>query len=153
MAEPSAFKPLEEFGEIPLGERSVLKFYVDAFKGRRYGSIRTFVSGESYCGPTKHGITLDAPLIAAVAALLESLGPPAGAERSDRELARWTKQSGVELVARVTLFKDTVGIDLREWVREDGYEGWSKKGARVPFKELPRAAALLRRMHAAVAAP
>lgn len=150
MAEPRAFSPLQEFGEIPLGERSVLKFYVDAFKGRRYGSIRAFVSGETYSGPTKHGITLDARLIAAVAALLESLGPESS-ERADRELARWPKQPGVELVARVTLFKDTVGVDLREWVREDGYEGWSRKGARLPFKELPRAAALLRRMHAAVA--
>jgi len=150
MAEPRAFSPLQEFGEIPLGQRSVLKFYVDEFKGRRYGSIRAFVSGEDYSGPTKHGITMDARLLAAVAALLENLGPESS-ERADRELARWPKQPGVELVARVTLYKGTVGVDLREWVREGRYEGWSKKGARLPFKESARAAALLRRMSESVA--
>jgi hypothetical protein len=152
MPEPRAFKPLREFGEIPLGDRSFLKFYVDEFKGRRYGSIRAFVSGEAYSGPTKSGITLNARLLADVVAALEKLDPGAR-ETADRELARWTKKPGVELVARVTLFKDTVGVDLREWVAEAAYSGWSKKGARIPIKELSTALGYLRRMRALVAPP
>ena len=33
------FKPLKELGAIALSESSELKFYVDEFKGHRYGSI------------------------------------------------------------------------------------------------------------------
>jgi hypothetical protein len=150
MAAPREFKPLRELGEIALGDRSQLKFYVDEFKGRRYGSIRAFVSGESYSGPTKSGITLDTRLLSAVVSLLETLGPVEDA-RADRELARWPKMPGVALVARVTLFKETVGVDLREWVEEDAYRGWSKKGVRIPSPELPRALDLLRRMQPHVA--
>jgi hypothetical protein len=150
MPAPRAFTPLLDLGELPLGGRSVLRFYVDEFHGRRYGSIRAFVRGEPYSGPTRSGITLDADLAAAVAETLERLAP-GGAERADRELARWPKKPGVELVARITLFKETVGVDLREWVAEPGYEGWSKKGARIPLKEVPRAVVLLRAMRAAVA--
>ncbi len=69
----------------------------------------------------------------------------------DVELARWPKKLGVELVARITLFKDTVGVDLREWVDEAEYKGWSKKGVRIPYQELPKALGFLREMKALVA--
>jgi hypothetical protein len=62
------------------------------------------------------------------------------------ELARLPKKAGVALVVRITLFKDTTGIDLREWVEEEAYTGWSKKGVRVPYKDLPRALAFLKEM-------
>ena len=152
MPEAREFKPLADLGEIPLGDRSSLRFYVDEYKGHRYGSIRTFLSGEGYNGPTKAGITLNARIldeaIAAIAAL-----PPEPAEAADRELARWPKKAGVELVARITLYKDTVGLDLREWVDEPEYKGWSKKGGRVPYKDLTKALGFLRQMKAAVAKP
>ncbi len=152
MPEAREFKPLADLGEIPLGDRSSLRFYVDEYKGHRYGSIRTFLSGEGYNGPTKAGITLNARIldeaIAAIAAL-----PPEPAEAADRELARWPKKAGVELVARITLYKDTVGLDLREWVDEPEYKGWSKKGVRVPYKDLTKALGFLRQMKAAVAKP
>ena len=46
---------------------------------------------------------------------------------------------------------DTVGVDLREWVDEAEYKGWSKKGVRIPYKELPNALGFLREMKALVA--
>ena len=153
MAEPREFKPLVDLGEIPLGDRSSLRFYVDEFKGHRYGSIRTFLSGDGgYTGPTKAGVTLNARLLDEAIAVLSAL-PPEPADAADRELARWPKKTGVELVVRVTLYKETVGVDLREWVEEPDYKGWSKKGVRIPYKDLPRTLAFLRQMKAAVAKP
>ncbi len=152
MAEAKEFKPLKELGAIALSETSELKFYVDEYKGHRYGSIRTFVKGDAYTGPTKAGVTLNARVLNETLPILEKLpAEPAAAE--DKELLRVPKKMGVELVVRVTLYKETVGIDLREWVDEPEYKGWSKKGVRVPYKDLAAMVGYLRQMQALVAKP
>lgn len=149
MAEAKEFKPLKDLGEIALSESSSLKFYVDEFKGHRYGSIRTFVTGDAYSGPTKAGVTLNARVLDETIPALETL-PAEPAATEDQELIRVPKKMGVELVVRVTLHKDTVGIDLREWVEENGFTGWSKKGVRVPYKDLNAMIGYLRQMKALV---
>ena len=149
MPETREFKPLKELGEISLGDRSVLKFYVDEFKGHKYGSIRTFVSGEAYSGPTKSGVTMNERILNEAIPVLEKL-PPEPTALEDVELARWPKKMGVELVARITIFKDNTGIDLREWVDEAEYKGWSKKGVRIPYKDLPKALIFLKEMRSLV---
>jgi hypothetical protein len=150
MAESREFKPLKELGEISLGDSSTLKFYVDEFKGHKYGSIRTFVTGETYSGPTKSGVTMNARILEEAIPVFEKL-PAEPSTAEDVELARWPKKLGVELVARITLFKDTVGVDLREWVDEAEYKGWSKKGVRIPYKDLTKALGFLREMKSLVA--
>ncbi|MFI5362349.1 MAG: hypothetical protein ACHQ49_10300 [Elusimicrobiota bacterium] len=150
MAEAREFKPLKDLGELSLGDRSILKFYVDEFKGHKYGSIRTFVTGETYSGPTKSGITMNARILGEAIPALEKL-PLEPEALEDVELGRWPKKMGVELVARITIYKDTTGIDLREWVDEAEYKGWSKKGVRIPYKDLPKAIGYLREMKALVA--
>ncbi len=149
MPETREFKPLKELGEISLGDKSVLKFYVDEFKGHKYGSIRTFVSGETYSGPTKSGVTMNERILNEAIPVLEKL-PLEPAALEDVELARWPKKMGVELVARITIFKDNSGIDLREWVDEAEYKGWSKKGVRIPYKDLQKALGFLREMKSLV---
>lgn len=150
MAETKPFKPLKDVGTVTLSETSELKFYVDEYKGYKYGSIRTFIKGESYSGPTKSGVTLNASLLEGVIEALSKL-PAEPAVLQDTELARFPKKAGVELVLRVTIFKDTTGVDLREWVEENEYKGWSKKGVRIPYKELPAAVGYLKEMRPLVA--
>jgi hypothetical protein len=61
---------------------------------------------------------------------------------------------GVELVVRITIFKDATGVDLREWVDEQvdgGYKGWSKKGVRIPYKDLAKSVSFLKDMRGLVA--
>lgn len=145
MAEQVAFKPLKEFGELTLSDHSTLKFYVDEYKGYRYASIRTFVTGDAYSGPTKSGVTMNGNLLKDAIIILAQL-PAEPKDKTDRELARWPKRAGIEVVARVTIYKDTVGVDIREWVEDDTYKGWSKKGVRVPYKDIPKAIELLRQM-------
>jgi hypothetical protein len=152
MAEAKEFKPLKDLGAVPLSESSELRFYVDEYKGHRYGSIRTFVKGDAYSGPTKAGVTLNARVLDETLPALEKLpAEPEGAE--DRELVRVPKKIGVELVVRVTHHKGTVGVDLREWVDEAEYKGWSKKGVRVPYNSLAAMIGYLREMKALVVKP
>ncbi len=151
MADPKEFKPLKELGAVALGDSAELKFYVDEFKGHRYGSIRTFMTGEGYKGPTKAGVTLNGRVLDETIPVLEALpSSPAG---EDRELLRLPKKPGIELVIRVTWLKDAAGIDLREWGDENGTQGWSKKGVRVPYKDLGAMIGYLREMKALVAKP
>lgn len=148
--ESKQFKPLLDVGSFALTESSDIRFYVDEFKGHKYASVRTFVKGDAYSGPTKSGVTLNARVLEDVIKALEKL-PAEPAALEDVELLRVPKKTGVELVVRITLFKDTTGVDLREWVDEPDYKGWSKKGVRIPYKEVPKALDFLRKMKAAVA--
>lgn len=145
MPDSPEFKPLKDLGSIPLTEDSELKFYIDEYKGYKYGSIRTFVKRATYSGPTKAGITLNANILEGVISALSKL-PAEPATLQDQELARLPKKAGIELVVRVTIFKDSTGIDLREWVEEETYKGWSKKGVRIPYKDLPKTLAFLKEM-------
>jgi len=95
-------------------------------------------------------VTMNERILGEAIPVLEKL-PAEPNTAEDVELARWPKKLGVELVARITLYKDTVGVDLREWVEEAEYKGWSKKGVRIPYKELPKTLALLREMKTLVA--
>ncbi|MEK7389564.1 MAG: hypothetical protein AAB036_07690 [Elusimicrobiota bacterium] len=146
------FKPLKDLGAVTLTESSELKFYIDEYKGHRYGSIRTFVKGDAYSGPTKAGVTLNSRILDEAIAALEKL-PAEPATTEDKELARIPKKAGVELVVRITIYKDTTGLDLREWVNEPDYKGWSKKGVRIPYKDLAKTITFLRQMKALVAKP
>jgi hypothetical protein len=158
MTEPGAsksveFKPLKDLGSLPLNATSELKFYVDEYKGFKYGSIRTFVTGEGYTGPTKSGVTLNPAILAGVIEALETLPKTGASFKEEKELGRFPKKIGVALVLRITLFKDAPGLDLREWVEEEGYTGWSKKGVRVPYEELASTIQRLKQMQEIVGLP
>lgn len=144
MAE-AAFKPLKEVGTIELSDTSEVRFYVDEYKGYKYASIRTFIKRDNYSGPTKSGVTMNAALLQNVIAALEKL-PPEPETSQDVELARFPKKPGIELVARITIYRDTTGIDLREWVDDGTYKGWSKKGVRILYGELAKIIAHLKQM-------
>ena len=143
--EEQEFKPIAMVGTLPASDTSEIRFYVDEFKGYPYAAIRTFVKRENYAGPTKAGVTFNVESLEKVLAALAAL-PPEPQTIQDQELARVPRKAGVELVARVTIYKDSTGIDLREWVDEETYKGWSKKGVRLPYGDLPKIVAYLKEM-------
>ncbi|MBI5631727.1 MAG: hypothetical protein HY921_12690 [Elusimicrobia bacterium] len=145
MPETREFKPLKEFGSLALSENSELKFYADEFKGHQFGSIRTFLKGEGYTGPTKSGVTVNAAILSGLVESLSKL-PKEPQALEEKELARFPKKIGVELVLRVTIFRDATSLDLREWVDEEGYKGWSKKGVRFSYGDLGKTLVLLQDM-------
>jgi len=147
MAESREFKPLKQIGVIPVTESSEIRFYVDEYKGYPYASIRTFVSRDNYSGPTKAGLTMNLGILEGVAEALGKL-PEEPAATEDVEIARLPKKAGLELVIRITIYRDTTGVDLREWVDDGTYKGWSKKGVRINYSELPKVKEFLQGMHA-----
>ena len=150
MAGAREFKPLKEIGTLPISDSSELKFYVDEYKGYKYGSGRTFVKGDNYSGPTKSGVTMNPAILEGLIGALAKL-PKEPAALEEKELGRFPKRMGIELVLRITIFKDATGIDLREWVEDRDYKGWSKKGVRIPYKELPKALDFFKEMQGLVA--
>ncbi len=137
MAEEKEFKPLYSAGAIAASDSSEFRFYVDEFKGYKYASIRTFIKRDDYAGPTKAGLTMNQQVLDTV---IEKLAPlPEKPEHTDDfEIARIQKKSGIELVVRITIYRDTTGLDFREWVDDGVYKGWSKKGVRIGYEELPK---------------
>ena len=136
MVETQGFKPLKEFGTVALTDSSEVRFYVDEYKGYPYASIRTFIKRDTYSGPTKSGITMNVSLLESTLKKLAEL-PEQPEAVEDVELARFSKKAGLELVVRITLYHDTTGIDFREWVDDGVYKGWSKRGVRISYGELP----------------
>ena len=145
MVESREFKPVKEFGAISLSDESEMKFYVDEYKGYTYASVRTFLKREGYTGPTKAGITMNPTLLGNVIETLAKL-PAEPTAHEDQELARYPKKTGTEFVVRITIYKDTTGIDLREWVNDGTYTGWSKKGIRIPYQYLGKSMDYLKEM-------
>ncbi|MHB2026401.1 MAG: hypothetical protein ACYCPQ_07150 [Elusimicrobiota bacterium] len=150
MPGPQEFKPLKDVGAISVSDVTLIRFYVDEYRGYRYGSIRSFIKGERYSGPTKSGITMNLPALDDVIGALAQLPPEPGV-LEEKELARIPKRMGTELVVRITIFKDATGIDMREWVEDRSYKGWSKKGVRIPYADIPKALGFLKEMRKALA--
>ncbi|MFA5140625.1 MAG: hypothetical protein WC728_15460 [Elusimicrobiota bacterium] len=145
MAENQSFNPLKEFGNIQLTDSSEIRFYIDEYRGYPYASIRTFIKRDTYTGPTRSGVTMNQNLLGEVIGALEKL-PPEPAATTDTELARFHKKTGLELVVRITIYRDTTGIDLREWVDDGTYKGWSKRGVRFGYNELSKVTKYLKEM-------
>ncbi|TBR23384.1 hypothetical protein EPO15_06105 [bacterium] len=146
---PAAFNPLKDVGRLTMPDGSEIRFYADEFKGYPFGSIRTFVKRDTYEGPTKAGVTLKGAVLDGVIEALEKL-PKEPTATEDVELARFEKKKNadeaIELVARITIYRDTTGVDLREWVVSESYTGWSKKGVRLPYADIPKCVGYLKEM-------
>ena len=144
-----AYNPLKDVGRLAMSDGSEIRFYADEFKGYPFGSIRTFVKRDSYEGPTKAGVTLKGAVLDGVIAALEKL-PQEPTATEDVELARFEKKKNadeaIELVARITIYRDTTGVDLREWVVSESYTGWSKKGVRLPYADIAKSVGFLKEM-------
>jgi len=145
MPETPEFKPLAMVGSLTTSDTSELRFYVDEYRGYPYASIRTFVSRDNYSGPTKAGITMNPPVLEKV---IETLGklPPEPQANEDTELARIPRKSGLELIVRITIYRDSTGLDLREWVDDGTYKGWSKRGVRIPYGDMKKSLDYLKEM-------
>jgi len=150
MPQGQEFKPLKDIGSLAVSDVTQIRFYVDEYRGHRYGSIRSFIKGDHYSGPTKAGITLNAAALEGVIQALSAL-PPEPQALAEKELARIPRRLGIELVVRVTIFKDATGVDLREWVEDQSYKGWSKKGVRIPYGDLSKTIEFLKEMRKTLA--
>lgn len=143
------FNIIKEIGTIAVSPESEIRFSIDEFRAHRYASIRKFLKSEAYSGPTHSGITLNSAILEGVAGVLSKL-PKEPQALSDQELGRFAKRAGLQLVVRITIYRDSTGIDLREWQDDVAYKGWTKRGIRLPYEHLERITAFLEEMKKAL---
>ncbi|MFA5162249.1 MAG: hypothetical protein WC421_08380 [Elusimicrobiales bacterium] len=129
------FKVLQDIGAIKSGSGSEIKFSVDEYRGHPYGSIRKYLKGDTYTGPTRSGVTMSPAIVTGILEALEKL-PPEPTAIKEEEIGRYAKRPGLMLVARITIYMDSTGIDLREWQDDVSYKGWTKRGIRLPYDQL-----------------
>ncbi len=138
-------------GAIPAGGNAEVRFYVSKFKGTLYAHVRKHVSTATYTGPTPDGVALTRE---AMQALHQALAPlELASPGEERELARVAQSPGRTFVARLSLYKEKAGVDLRTWVESAGYVGWSRKGVRIPYDHLPEIKRYLSQMEVFFRAP
>ena len=50
----------------------------------------------------------------------------------DKEIGRIRKNDTTDIVVKITEYKGSVGLDIREYVQSERYTGWSNSGTRIP---------------------
>ncbi|MFA6583381.1 MAG: PC4/YdbC family ssDNA-binding protein [Elusimicrobiaceae bacterium] len=139
------FKVLEEMGVLPATEGSEIRFSIDEYRGHKYASIRKYLKRDSYNGPTRSGITMSKEIVDGVLdALLKLPGEPEAIV--EQELGKFAKRPGLSVVARITIYRDSTGIDLREWQEDVSYKGWTKRGIRLPYENVKEIIGFLKKM-------
>ncbi|WP_428898423.1 Transcriptional Coactivator p15 (PC4) [Parelusimicrobium proximum] len=142
----SSFMILQQIGSLTSDDNSEeVKFSVDAYRGYRYASIRKYLKSDSYSGATRAGITMTPEIVKGVSAVLEKL-PDDASSIEDNELGKFAKRPGMSVVVRVSSFKGSRGLDLRQWQEDDVYTGWTKKGIRLPLNKMGEIKKLFKQM-------
>ena len=129
------FKVLKEIGVLPSTEGSEIRFSIDEYKGYKYASIRKYLKRESYSGPTRAGIKMNKDIVSGIHEALSRL-PKGTALSGEQELGKFAKRPGLSVVARITVYQGSTGIDLREWQDDVAYKGWTKRGIRLPYEQI-----------------
>ena len=138
--------PDQTIGELALGESTKLIFSVNEWRGRKFASVRKFVTTQKYEGWTKAGFSLsNKMLLELVAALveLEKTIPP----RGEREFARLPKSQTEYIKIGILPSEHDDGlpaVDVREFVDSPAYQGPTKRGIRFRWNLLPDVIACLR---------
>ena len=131
----TTFEILQVIGVLPIDEGAEIKISVDSFKGHKYISVRKYLKSETYTGPTKAGITLSPEMIEKVAQTINAL-PDDITKIEDKELGRFAKRKGLNIVLRISSYMNSKGLDLRQYQEDSSYTGWTKKGIRLPLEKL-----------------
>ena len=122
-------------GTISLAKDSEVIFYLDSYKNKRYANIRKFIKSDKYTGPTKQGIKISQQGINAIYEVLNKL-PEKIVCPGESILCNIPINRGVTLSVRIVMFKERLGLDLREYYNTEKYKGPSKKGVRIPIGHL-----------------
>ncbi len=131
----TTFEILQVIGVLPVDEGAEIRVSVDSFKGHKYISIRKYLKSETYTGPTKAGITLAPNMIDKISQTISAL-PDNIAEIEEKELGRFAKRKGLNIVLRISSYMNSKGLDLRQYQEDSAYTGWTKKGIRLPLEKL-----------------
>jgi len=126
---PLKSETLKEFGSIQTQRNAQVKFYIDKFRNAIYANIREFIEGKNYKGFTRKGVKLNVEELAEIVEKTQNINLE-DPSLKDKEIARIKKNSTKDIVVKAADYKGRVGLDIREWLNTEEYEGWTKNGVR-----------------------
>lgn len=120
-------------------------FYYDYFNDKVWANIRKFIKSKRYTGPTKQGIKFDPAQLPQIKKAFEKANDMADTIQ-DEEFLRISRTPNRDLVVHASVYKGSLGVDLRVWLKTEKYKGWTKNGIRFPIDLLPQVLNALQKM-------
>jgi len=121
-------------GTISLDKYTEFHFIVSYFKKNYFTSIRQFLKTPRYTGYTRKGIAFKLATLESLINILDNFSPHQNID-FEQEIGKISKNNITDIIVRlVKVQKDNYALDIREYLKSDRYEGWTKKGIRIPFK-------------------
>lgn len=120
-------------GTIPLDENRELYFLISSFRGKRLAHIREFLKTARYTGYTKRGIAFNITTLESIINVLNGF-PSTQNVNHEQEIGKISKNNVATIIVRLIEQKKTYYLDIREYIETESYEGWTKKGVRIPLK-------------------
>lgn len=121
-------------GVIPLQENREIHFFIAPFRGKPILHIREFIKSVTYTGYTKKGVTFQVNSLESLVHLIDEISLPFSIENRELEVGRIPKNKLTEVVVRIIKIKSNSFLDIREFLKSETYEGWTKKGVCIPLK-------------------
>jgi hypothetical protein len=121
---------------IDLSDAVEVLFYFDYYDDKVWANIRKFVKFKKYTGPTKQGVKFDPSKLSEVKGAFETAKNMA-TTMTDEEFLRFSKSPIRDIVVHACMFKGTLGVDIREWLHSEKFEGWTRVGVRFPVDSVP----------------
>jgi len=126
---------MNTIGTINLSEATEVIFYLDTYREKHFANIRKFIKSKKYTGPTKSGIKLNKKELQIIYEALRNLSPDLSI-LEECELCKIQIYNGKFISVRIKSFMGSYGIDIREYIETEKYNGPLKKGVRIPFSYL-----------------
>ena len=130
---------------IELSESVKIVFFYDHFQDKVWANIRKFVKSKKYTGPTKQGIKFDPANLPEIKNAFEKAKAQADMIK-DEEFLRISRSPNRDLVVHASVYKGSLGVDLRVWLKTEKYKGWTKDGIRFPVNILPQVLEAMQKM-------
>ena len=130
---------------IEMTESVKIVFYYDYFNDKTWANIRKFIKSKKYTGPTKQGIKFDPAKLPEIKNAFARANDQADTIQ-DEEFLRIPRSPNRDLVVHASVYKGSLGVDLRIWLKTEKYKGWTKDGIRFPLDLLPQVVNALQKM-------
>jgi len=121
-------------GTISLDNYTELRFIVSYFKKNYFTIVRQFLKTPRYTGYTRKGITFKLTTLKSLINILDNFSPRQNID-FEQEIGKISKNNITDIIVRLVKGqKDNYALDIREYLKSDSYEGWTKKGIRIPLE-------------------
>jgi len=121
-------------GTISLDNYTELRFIVSCFRKNYFASVRQFLKTPRYTGYTRKGIAFKLAALESLINILDNFSPHQNID-FEQEIGKISKNNITDIIVRLVKGqKDNYALDIREYLKSDSYEGWTKKGIRIPLE-------------------